>query len=130
MKPDSTCAVFGRLACTALLLSAFATPAPCDAAAGHWKPEQNVEIVIPTSPGTGSDATGRWIQQLFRERKLLDVSTTVVNKPGGNTVPAVTEVMAAKPDGTTLLVDNIASLEPTFGGIKLEDIRAPECVCV
>ena len=28
------------------------------------------------------------------------------------------------------LVDIIASLEPTFGGINLEDIRAPECFCV
>src|SRR5690606_14683151 len=28
------------------------------------------------------------------------------------------------------LVDIIASLEPTFGGINLEDIKAPECVLV
>ncbi|CAJ0711455.1 NADP-dependent malic enzyme [Ralstonia edaphis] len=28
------------------------------------------------------------------------------------------------------LVDIIASLEPTFGGINLEDIKAPECFCV
>ncbi len=25
------------------------------------------------------------------------------------------------------LVDIIASLEPTFGGVNLEDIKAPEC---
>src|SRR4029077_12788439 len=28
------------------------------------------------------------------------------------------------------LVDIIASLEPTFGGINLEDIKAPECFAV
>ena len=28
---------------------------------------------------------------------------------------------------TDKLVDIIASLEPTFGGINLEDIKAPEC---
>ena len=28
------------------------------------------------------------------------------------------------------LVDIIASLEPTFGGINLEDIKAPECFYV
>ncbi|MBX4377690.1 NAD-dependent malic enzyme, partial [Mycobacterium tuberculosis] len=28
------------------------------------------------------------------------------------------------------LVDIIASLEPTFGGINLEDIKAPECFFV
>jgi len=75
------------LSCTVLLLGAF--PAPdAYAAAARWKPEQNVEIVIPTSPGTGSDATGRWIQQLFREKKLVDVSASVVNKPGGATTVA------------------------------------------
>ena len=31
---------------------------------------------------------------------------------------------------TDKLVDIIASLEPTFGGINLEDIKAPECFIV
>jgi malate dehydrogenase (oxaloacetate-decarboxylating)(NADP+) len=30
----------------------------------------------------------------------------------------------------TELVDIIASLEPTFGGINLEDIKAPDCFYV
>src|SRR6476646_5721310 len=37
------------------------------------------------------------------------------------------EVTERDPDK---LVDIIASLEPTFGGIKLEDIKAPECFIV
>ena len=28
------------------------------------------------------------------------------------------------------LVDIIAALEPTFGGINLEDIKAPECFAI
>src|SRR5947209_18021892 len=35
------------------------------------------------------------------------------------------EIAETDPDR---LVDIIASLEPTFGGINLEDIKAPECV--
>ena len=34
------------------------------------------------------------------------------------------EIAETDPDR---LVDTIASLEPTFGGINLEDIKAPEC---
>lgn len=49
----------------------------------RWKPEQNVEIVIPSGPGTGSDVSGRWIQQLLTGKKLIDAPATVVNKPGG-----------------------------------------------
>ncbi|MFU0506522.1 NADP-dependent malic enzyme [Pseudaminobacter sp. NGMCC 1.201702] len=30
-------------------------------------------------------------------------------------------------EGIDLMVDTIAALEPTFGGINLEDIKAPEC---
>ena len=34
------------------------------------------------------------------------------------------EISESDPDK---LVETIASLEPTFGGINLEDIKAPEC---
>ena len=34
------------------------------------------------------------------------------------------EIDATRPDR---LVDVVAALEPTFGGINLEDIKAPEC---
>src|SRR5215831_1858054 len=37
------------------------------------------------------------------------------------------EIDASEPDR---LVDIIAALEPTFGGINLEDIKAPECFVV
>ena len=37
------------------------------------------------------------------------------------------EVDAADPDQ---LVDVVAALEPTFGAINLEDIKAPECFTI
>ena len=75
---------FVRVACTALLAGQFAAPQPCDAAAGRWKPEQNVEIVIPTSPGTGSDATGPMSPNPRTRVPLVQIATLrpiEVNRP-------------------------------------------------
>ena len=62
---------------------------------------------MPFVAGASTDSGARVIAQVLETR--WGVPVKVVNKPGGNTVPAVTEVMAARPDGTTMLVDNIAS---------------------
>jgi putative tricarboxylic transport membrane protein len=66
---------------------AFPHGAQAQEAAGSrmpgWKPTRNVEIVVPTSAGTGGDATARFVQRLLTEKKLLDVPVIVVNKPGG-----------------------------------------------
>lgn len=48
-----------------------------------WKPEKNVEIIVGSSAGTGTDRVARLMEQIWREKKLLDVPVVVVNKPGG-----------------------------------------------
>lgn len=48
-----------------------------------WNPERNIEIVIGTAPGGGNDRAGRTVQRLLKELKLVAVTTSVVNKPGG-----------------------------------------------
>lgn len=58
-------------------------PLTAQAAAPGWKPDKPVEIIVNTSPGTGSDSTGRLIQRLLSERKLIEVPASVVNKVGG-----------------------------------------------
>ena len=65
----------------ALALSLLALPAA--AASPAWKPERNVELIIPTAAGSGSDRTGRLIQSLMQDKNLVDRAVTVVNKPGG-----------------------------------------------
>lgn len=67
----------------AMIAMALALPMACHAAAPVWKPAQNIEIVVPTSAGTGGDASARLIQRLLTEKKLVEVPATVVNKPGG-----------------------------------------------
>lgn len=50
---------------------------------GAWKPEKNIEFVIGSAAGTGTDVAARIIQRLWQETRMLDVSSVVVNKPGG-----------------------------------------------
>jgi putative tricarboxylic transport membrane protein len=52
------------------------------AAQGSWKPERNIEIIVGSTPGTGTDRTARLIQKIWQEQKALPVTSTVVNKPG------------------------------------------------
>ena len=48
-----------------------------------WKPEKPVEIIIGTSAGGPQDRTGRLVQRVLQERKLVEPPVAVVNKPGG-----------------------------------------------
>lgn len=88
----------------------------CHSAAAQWKPAGNVEIVIPTSAGTGSDATGRWIQQLLREKKLVEASIAVVNKPGGATSIAMAYLNQHAGNGHYFMVANPALLTSQLTG--------------
>lgn len=56
---------------------------PFAAAAADWKPEANIEIVVPSGPGSGLDTASRTVQRIMQDHKLLPVASTVVNKPGG-----------------------------------------------
>lgn len=53
------------------------------AATPAWKPERNVEIMIPSAAGGGFDRTGRAIQKIWQTGKAVDVTISVLNKPGG-----------------------------------------------
>ncbi len=74
------------------------------AAAADWKPAKPVEIVIASTAGAGTDRTGRWIQKLLTDKKLVEVPSTVVNKPGGATVVAMTYLNQYAGDGHHFIV--------------------------
>ncbi len=74
---------FRLLALWLACLSVAAVAAEGHAASPAWKPTKNVEVVVPTSPGGGTDRTGRLIQKIFHEKKMLGTTSVVVNKPGG-----------------------------------------------
>jgi putative tricarboxylic transport membrane protein len=71
----------GALSCTAPPLSA--------AGAQAWSPERNIEIVVGSSPGSGTDITARMAQKIMQSRKLVGVPVTVMNRPGGGSAIAL-----------------------------------------
>ena len=65
-----------------LLLAALCSVVmPAHAAA--WRPDKSIEIIVWSGAGGGADRPARAMQRLFQEKKLLDVASSVVNKPGG-----------------------------------------------
>ncbi len=63
-----------------------------------WRPEKNIEIVAPATPGGLHDITARSIQRVFQARKLVDVPIVVVNKGGGGGTVGWTYVSQQKGD--------------------------------
>ncbi len=70
-------------------------------------PTRSIAIIVPFVPGGTNDLSSRIIATHLN--KKWGVPVEVVNKPGGNTVPACLEVHNAKPDGHTLLSDGLSS---------------------
>ena len=73
-------------------------------AAAAWQPSRNVEIVVSTSPGSGSDTTARFVQKLLTEKKLVDVPLSIMNKPGGGGTIGLTYLTQHTGNGHYLLV--------------------------
>jgi len=62
------------------------------APAQGWKPERNVELTIPTSPGGSNDIAGRIVHKLWTELKLLPVASSVANRSGGEHIVGYTYI--------------------------------------
>lgn len=87
----------------AVVTCAFAAPA----LAQTWKPEKPVEIIVGTTPGGPQDRTGRLIQRILQEQKLVPVPVNVVNKPGGGGVIGLTYLSQHPDDGHYLMVNSM-----------------------
>jgi putative tricarboxylic transport membrane protein len=86
------------------------------ASAQAWKPERNVDLVIPTSPGGSNDIAGRTIQKLWSELKLLPVTSSVSNRSGGEHVVAYTYVSQRASDPHTIGVMSTPLVMNPAGG--------------
>src|SRR5688572_205641 len=86
------------------------------ATAQAWKPERNVDLVIPTSPGGSNDIAGRTIQKLWSELKLLPVTSSVSNRSGGEHVVAYTYVSQRANDPHTIGVMSTPLVMNPAGG--------------
>jgi tripartite-type tricarboxylate transporter receptor subunit TctC len=65
-------------------------------------PSRTITLVVPLAPGTGMDIIARLYGEQLSQR--LGKPVIVENKPGGGFISATQSVLAAPPDGHTLLV--------------------------
>lgn len=69
-----------------------------------WQPDSNVEILVAGGPGGGTDQLGRLIQSIITQHKLLEVSTVVMNKGGGNGAEAFLEMKQSAGQAERLVI--------------------------
>jgi putative tricarboxylic transport membrane protein len=81
MKPTAVMATVSAMACVFSALSVQAQTA--------WRPERNIEIIIPTAAGGINDQVSRLIQKTLQDGKLVGVPVIPINKAGGNQLLAI-----------------------------------------
>ena len=79
-------------------------------------PTRPIDIIVPFSAGGSTDLTAR-IEAAYLSKKWR-VPVNVVNKPGGNTVPACFEVYRSNPDGYLLLAGGNGSASMLQNAVK------------
>jgi len=98
----------------AAVLAALAAFVPIHAA--DWKPDRNVEIIVPTGPGSGVDNTARTLQNLMQGAKLVDAPMSVTNRPGGSYGVALAYLGQFPGDGHRLFVQTSTPLSALITG--------------
>lgn len=78
--------------------------------AADWKPDKNIEIIIPTTPASGVDSTARMVQAILQSRKLVETPVTVLNKPGGGYGVAMAYLSQFNGDGHRLFIQTSTPL--------------------
>ena len=91
-----------------LLAAAFALAPLWHAAhAQATFPAKNVTLIVPFSPGGGTDITARVLANKLTAR--WGQSAVVENRPGAGGIIGADAVAKAKPDGYTLLIANVGT---------------------
>jgi putative tricarboxylic transport membrane protein len=70
----------------------------------QWKPEKNVEIVVPSAPGGSNDKTARSVERVIHDKRLLATTLTVVNKPGGGNAMTMNYLNLHPGDGHYVMI--------------------------
>jgi putative tricarboxylic transport membrane protein len=93
----------------------------CMAAGVHaqpdWKPDRNVELVIGAAAAGANDRIGRAIQNALQANRLIPVTMSVVNKPGGGQTIAMA-YLSAHPGNPHYLALASSSWMTTIAGAR------------
>ena len=90
---------------TCALALAGALPCPVSAQT-EWRPSHNVEIIVQAGAGGASDRTARLMQRIIQNGRLVEASTTVINKAGGGGVLAYSYINQHPGDGHFWMVSS------------------------
>ena len=99
-------------------LLALALAAPAAEAQTGWRPEKNVEIVVGAGAGAAADATARALQKIMQERKLIPVTSSVINKPGAGYALSWIYLNQHPGDGHYLGITTLALLTNGITGVN------------
>ncbi|OGA48159.1 MAG: hypothetical protein A3F74_12400 [Betaproteobacteria bacterium RIFCSPLOWO2_12_FULL_62_58] len=99
----------GRLTLSGVILAALCACA-LPVFSADWKPEKRAEIVVTTGAGGGNDRIARMVQKIIQDNRLVDVVTTVVNKPGGGQVVGLVYLNQHAGDGHYLAINSVSFL--------------------
>lgn len=99
------------LSFAAAALALSAAPAYAQAPAPAWKPSRHVEFVVGSAAGAASDGVIRSVERMLQEKKLIDVSSSVLNRAGGGGSIAWNWLNQQPADGhhLTLVIGNLIS---------------------
>lgn len=98
---ETLCAL-ARAFCAGAVVAAAVAPALSAAAA--WQPDKTVELVIGAGAGGSQDHTVRTLHKILQDKRLVPVTTTVVNKPGAGGSIALTYLAQNAGDPRLLLM--------------------------
>jgi putative tricarboxylic transport membrane protein len=69
-----------------------------------WRPDKQVEIILPTAPGGGNDTVARLMGKMLTDSKAVTTPILVMNKAGGNQTLSVAYLAQHKADPHYLLL--------------------------
>ncbi len=105
-----------RLLAVALTLGVAAGFWTDPVSAANWKPDKPIELIVGTGPGSGVDNTMRTVQAVMQANKLIDLPTTVLNKPGGGMAMSLNYLGQFPGDGHRLLIQTSTPLTQLVTG--------------
>lgn len=89
----------------------------------EWKPTKNVEVISAAAAGGAPDGTARSVQRILSEKKLIPVSSVVVNRPGGQQTIAMNYLAQRPRDGHYIAVASTPLLSNRIIGASTQHYR-------
>ena len=109
-----TCCVIQRRVAAVLVMIAA-----CGATGAQPYPSKQLEFVVQTSPGSGTDVFGRGVTDMLLREKLITQSIVVNNRVGGSGAVAYNYIKSKRGDPYTVLCVATGGVLLTDAGSKM-----------